>query len=781
MGKLGSESSNRMSIDDKLPQKRSNPRMSKDPIKRERIATQLAAKFTDTPKTLALNIIRTDGNDLAVDALAKIVGGPKMTSSQLNARILTNSSQCLKDLDLVALSWYAIALAAKRTNHEPDIALRILRELFSSRSSRPRELDRAHLVFLQLLGLDRDREGLLEALESSNAPYREKLTLELDANNPFLYPDLSLSLDRFQKSLSTLMDPARVGEIGFDTKSCDPFYRLESKNDIKVHSPAKITVITSSYGKAPGLVHAARSIVAQTWKNWEMLIVDDASTDAGSVDNLKQAQALDPRIRVIQKAVNGGTYLARNTAMMQSRGEYVTFLDSDDWAHPRWLEDSIAPLLYDPNIPATIANGLRVSEQLETIRLLRKSVQISATTLMFRKHEMLSRIGFFDANRKAADSEYAARIEKAFGRKILKLSDGIKHLMLIGESLSSDEFGPGWHHQVRWLSRDARRRRLEQMASGKQAFYISAVNGAPLFSGQHWRKPGDRDYKAQDYFDVVFVSDWRQKAYRDTSLPKELDASLDKQRRIGILQISSLRRSDAKRQPLNDLIMDLLENKRVEFVHHDSAATAHATVILDPEVLQFSPRTRLGLKTNVLLIKDPDHADLENDPLGYSKEDVHIHASEIFGSEPCWIGDDDAHLETTISHAAADTASKATECIATGGSVRVSRPNPWDEAKILAVTGKISAVAIRTRRPADATLCDSLVVVFSGAPSEDRFKQAKAIASNLSRGEKLVQGNVMPTGVIAMALSIDESWSFNLQDGWLANENDDGTVTITTK
>src|SRR5690625_2414549 len=122
MVKSEGERPSRTQAEGKYPKQLANPSRPKVSNTSENPTRDLAVKFTDSTKTLALNIIRTDGNDSAVDALAKVVGGPKMTRSKLNARIFTNASGCLKDFDWVALAWYAIVLAAKRTGSEPAVA-----------------------------------------------------------------------------------------------------------------------------------------------------------------------------------------------------------------------------------------------------------------------------------------------------------------------------------------------------------------------------------------------------------------------------------------------------------------------------------------------------------------------------------------------------------------------------------------------------------------------------------------------------------------------------------
>jgi len=82
---------------------------------------------------------------------------------------------------------------------------------------------------------------------------------------------------------------------------------------------------------------AIESIQAQTLTDWEFLIVDDGTPDkSGEICDAYAEK--DPRIKVIHKE-NGGAPSARNVAMDIAQGEYMYFLDSDDWAEPTMLED----------------------------------------------------------------------------------------------------------------------------------------------------------------------------------------------------------------------------------------------------------------------------------------------------------------------------------------------------------------------------------------------------------------------------------------------------------
>lgn len=101
----------------------------------------------------------------------------------------------------------------------------------------------------------------------------------------------------------------------------------------------KISIITPCYNAAPYIANTIQSVQNQTILDWEMIIVDDGSSD-NSVEIIQKIIAQDSRIRLIQKE-NGGSASARNLALSIAQGEYIQFLDSDDTIDYKKLERQI--------------------------------------------------------------------------------------------------------------------------------------------------------------------------------------------------------------------------------------------------------------------------------------------------------------------------------------------------------------------------------------------------------------------------------------------------------
>ena len=100
----------------------------------------------------------------------------------------------------------------------------------------------------------------------------------------------------------------------------------------------KVSVIIPTYNRASLLQEAIDSVLNQTYTNWEVIIVDDASED----NTEKVVKAIsDSRVHYIRHSQNKGGADARNTGIDNSQGDYVAFLDSDDIWEPTKLETQL--------------------------------------------------------------------------------------------------------------------------------------------------------------------------------------------------------------------------------------------------------------------------------------------------------------------------------------------------------------------------------------------------------------------------------------------------------
>ncbi|MEH2046102.1 glycosyltransferase family 2 protein [Nostoc sp.] len=120
----------------------------------------------------------------------------------------------------------------------------------------------------------------------------------------------------------------------------------------------KVSVIIPVYGVEKYIAATVQSVLEQTYTNFELLIIDDASLDRSI--NICQ-QFTDPRIKIIHQA-NRGVSGARNTGIRHAQGEYLAFLDGDDLWLPEKLEKQIAHLENSPAVGVSFSRSAFIDE-----------------------------------------------------------------------------------------------------------------------------------------------------------------------------------------------------------------------------------------------------------------------------------------------------------------------------------------------------------------------------------------------------------------------------------
>lgn len=144
--------------------------------------------------------------------------------------------------------------------------------------------------------------------------------------------------------------------------------------------PELVSVIMPSHNSAHFIEETIRSVIAQTYANWELIVVDDCSTD-NTLEITRALAARDSRIQSIVLAENGGSAVARNTAIEAATGRYIAFLDSDDIWAPQKLERQIA-FMQETGSPFTYASYERMTEAGEKISFVHVPAKVRYSGLL---------------------------------------------------------------------------------------------------------------------------------------------------------------------------------------------------------------------------------------------------------------------------------------------------------------------------------------------------------------------------------------------------------------
>lgn len=170
-----------------------------------------------------------------------------------------------------------------------------------------------------------------------------------------------------------------------------------------------VSVIIPCYNGEEFIREAIESVINQTYQNWEIIVVDDGSTDNSKeiVDKCRTGQ----RIKCVQHDINKGIAKARNTGIRLARGDYIAFLDQDDV----WLSDKLkvqvncfknqqedigmictGMVFTDEKLkPQRIFKGFRDDDQKELVKNIYLQPTNSASVMMVKKR-CFSQLGFFD-------------------------------------------------------------------------------------------------------------------------------------------------------------------------------------------------------------------------------------------------------------------------------------------------------------------------------------------------------------------------------------------------
>lgn len=193
--------------------------------------------------------------------------------------------------------------------------------------------------------------------------------------------------------------------------------------DKHAHLPL-VTIVIPTYNRKTYIIEAIHSVIKQTYTNWELIVVDDGSTD-DTAEAIKSIQ--DQRIRTIQLPHEGRVGPLRNKGAFAGKGEWICFLDSDDLWMPQKLEQQLKAL-QDFNSQACYTNFELMSENGITIpvkagkfkplsgnivqQVLTTEASVTVVSLMVSR-KVFSTVGGFSADRRLQyrdDYEFVLRL-----------------------------------------------------------------------------------------------------------------------------------------------------------------------------------------------------------------------------------------------------------------------------------------------------------------------------------------------------------------------------------
>lgn len=469
--------------------------------------------------------------------------------------------------------------------------------------------------------------------------------LGLNALNPHTCGETSAQhwLDRFNALLETGgAAPVQLeqGELSF--------YRVTSDlpaAEVGERAPL-VSVLMPIYEPSDSTDVAVDSLLKQTWRNLEIIMVDDCSpavdaegNPSGHRQRLERLAAQDDRIRLVLNEDNRGAYSVRNEGLDLARGELITIADKDDWHHPQQIELQVRDLLAHPEKVANMTNWVRVDPQLNF--MLRSATgrvfYPSMPSLMFRRDPVFAELGYWDTVRKSGDSEFKSRIENHYGITIEPIVQApLAFALMEGGNLTQDDMGVGylapdrraylrayksWHRKIR--------------DEGESPFMPKAPEQRRFVAPPAYLPGARKDEPAQ--YDVVFASEFGFLAGNSTSLFTEISVCLNAGLRVGVIPFQNgLIPSAAKRQ-FNQKVDELVLTGQIDRLSLETAAETDLLVIRWPTAVQTVPDKPAALcAQRAVVVSNHPPFEPSGERRSYDIGTVTRNIKRLFGLRPLW-------------------------------------------------------------------------------------------------------------------------------------------------
>ncbi|QQK78486.1 glycosyltransferase family 2 protein [Salicibibacter cibi] len=403
----------------------------------------------------------------------------------------------------------------------------------------------------------------------------------------------------------------------------EPKAKSETSNHLSL-----VTVIMPVYNAEDVIRTSLQSILAQTWTNLEVLVTDDCSND--STAQLVEAYAAeDSRIRLIKAESNGGAYVARNLALKEASGDFVTVNDADDWSHAEKIETQVNHLLKNKTVIGNTSEQARATNDLIFYRRGKPGWYIfsNMSSFMFRRKPVMEAIGFWDSVRFAADSEFIRRIKKVFGEKsIAYLTTGPLSFQRQSDSSLTGNEAFGYHGFKMGARREYEEAHDYFHQTSKHLSYSFPLKTRPFAVPEPmWPK---REVKKGErrHFDVVIVSDFRFDDPTTVRNTEEILVHRQKYERIGLIQLSEY--NVAPDRTIHANIREMLNQDYVQMIVYGEKIACDTLIIRHLPSLQewqrYVPDVKAG-QIHVVINQLPKRI-----------QQCQTHVKEFFGESGIW-------------------------------------------------------------------------------------------------------------------------------------------------
>jgi len=334
------------------------------------------------------------------------------------------------------------------------------------------------------------------------------------------------------KVVNSIFEQRRLAVIDrIDATKPLSFSNIQASCQSRQHSQ-KVSVIMPTYNAEDKISAALYSLLNQSWKNLEIIVVDDCSTD-DTVNVASKVAEIDSRVKVFKQEKNGGAYLARNRGLREADGDFITTHDSDDWSHPQKIETQMDLLLRKAPVMGVCTYWTRALDDLtftHNWNLNEKLLQWNHSSFLFRR-EVLSVLGPWDSVIIGGDTEFIWRVQAHYGKSaVVKYKPNIPFSFALDDDASLTRAKATHVSTIHLGLRNLYRNAAKWWHETSTDLSVHG-NNRPFAAPKPMLKRGDNQFSC----DVLYIADFSQEATFEV-LKSSLEEDTKKENfKIGLL------------------------------------------------------------------------------------------------------------------------------------------------------------------------------------------------------------------------------------------------------
>lgn len=469
---------------------------------------------------------------------------------------------------------------------------------------------------------------------------------EINPNAMLVRSNVARTDDERLAMLNALLDSFDIAPLGLlpqdpAGKQLPIYDRLTTAESLaSITEGPLVTVLIAAYNAEDTIECALRSLREQTWRNLQIIVLDDCSSDK-TCEVVKKCAKLDPRVTLVPLEENGGAYVARNRGLDMAVGKYVTLNDADDWSHPQKIETQVRFMEEHPQVVGSTTQQARATNDMMFNRWsgALRCLKANVSSLMFRRSEMRETMGYYDTVRFGADSELINRMRSCYGR------DAVVHIESGPLSFQRDTDGSAvadLYNGMQGFFFGSRKEYLDAQSEyrGRTKDYkYDGIAANRKFAIPFKMRPDRNKFPEKRHFDVIIASEYRMKGGSRNSCLEEIKASIAAGLKVGVVWMFRYDLEGVKRALSQSAIRPLIDGEQVQVLNFGEDVTCDLLIVRYPPVLQYVQRYLPNIEAGDIrvIVNQPPVSDYsEEGVLRYRIPECAKNIRTMFGKDATW-------------------------------------------------------------------------------------------------------------------------------------------------